>query len=85
VLIGFAAETGDPRPRARKKLASKHIDLIVANDVSRADAGFDTDTNAAFLIAGDGEVELPLMLKSELAGRILDRLEHLLVSRPVRA
>jgi phosphopantothenoylcysteine decarboxylase/phosphopantothenate--cysteine ligase len=85
VLIGFAAETGDPRPRARKKLASKQVDLIVANDVSRADAGFDTDTNAAFLIAGDGEVELPLMLKSELAGRILDRLEHLLVSRPVRA
>jgi phosphopantothenoylcysteine decarboxylase/phosphopantothenate--cysteine ligase len=85
VLIGFAAETGDPRPRARKKLASKQVDLIVANDVSRADAGFDTDTNAAFLIAGDGEIELPLMLKSELAGRILDRLEHLLVSRPVRA
>jgi phosphopantothenoylcysteine decarboxylase/phosphopantothenate--cysteine ligase len=85
VLIGFAAETGDPRPRARKKLASKQVDLIVANDVSRADAGFDSDTNAAFLIAGDGEVELPLMLKSELAGRILDRLEHLLVSRPVRA
>jgi phosphopantothenoylcysteine decarboxylase/phosphopantothenate--cysteine ligase len=85
VLIGFAAETGDPRPRARKKLASKQVDLIVANDVSRADAGFDSDTNAAFLIAGDGEIELPLMLKSELAGRILDRLEHLLVSRPVRA
>ena len=85
VLVGFAAETGDPRPRARKKLASKQIDLIVANDVSRSDAGFDTDTNAAFLIAADGEVELPLMLKSELAGRILDRLEQLLVSRPVRA
>lgn len=85
VLVGFAAETGDPRPRARKKLASKQTDLIVANDISRTDAGFDTDTNAAFIIAADGEVELPLMLKSELAGRILDRIEQLLVSRPVRA
>lgn len=85
VLVGFAAETGDPRPRARKKLASKQIDLIVANDISRTDTGFDTDTNAAFIIAADGEVELPLMLKSELAGRILDRIEQLLVSRPVRA
>jgi len=85
ILVGFAAETGDPRPRARKKLASKQIDLIVANDVSRSDAGFDTDTNAGFMIAADGELELPLMLKSELAGRILDRIEQLLVSRPVRA
>jgi phosphopantothenoylcysteine decarboxylase/phosphopantothenate--cysteine ligase len=78
VLVGFAAETGDPRPRARQKLASKQIDLIVANDVSRADAGFDAETNAAYLISADGEVEMPLQLKTELASQILDRIEGLL-------
>jgi phosphopantothenoylcysteine decarboxylase/phosphopantothenate--cysteine ligase len=84
VLVGFAAETGDPRPRARQKLASKQIDLIVANDVSREDAGFDTDTNAAYLIAADGEVEMPLQLKTELAAKILDRLEQMLGAVAVR-
>jgi phosphopantothenoylcysteine decarboxylase/phosphopantothenate--cysteine ligase len=54
------------------------VDLIVANDVSREGAGFDTDTNAAVLISADGEVEEPLQLKSELAGKILDRVEQLL-------
>lgn len=78
VLVGFAAETGDPRPRARQKLASKQIDLIVGNDVSREDAGFDADTNAAYLVSADGEVEMPLQLKTELASRILDRIEGLL-------
>jgi phosphopantothenoylcysteine decarboxylase/phosphopantothenate--cysteine ligase len=85
VLIGFAAETGDPRPRARQKLASKQVDLIVANDVSREGAGFDADTNAAVFIDADGEVEQALQLKTELASKILDRVEQLLVSRPVRA
>ena len=85
VLVGFAAETGDPRPRARQKLASKHVDLIVANDVSRHDAGFDQETNAAVLISPDGEVELPLQLKTELASKILDRVEQLLTLRPVKA
>jgi phosphopantothenoylcysteine decarboxylase/phosphopantothenate--cysteine ligase len=80
ILVGFAAETGDPRPRARQKLAAKSLDLIVANDVSREDAGFDVDTNAAWLISADGEVEMPLQLKSELASRILDRVELLLGS-----
>jgi phosphopantothenoylcysteine decarboxylase/phosphopantothenate--cysteine ligase len=79
ILVGFAAETGDPRPRARQKLAAKQIDLIVANDVSREDAGFDTDTNAAWLIGADGEVEMPLQLKTELAAKILDRVERMLV------
>src|SRR5687767_14369888 len=81
VLVGFAAETGDPRPRARQKLASKQVDLIVANDVSREDAGFDTETNAAVFISADGEVEHPLQLKTELASKILDRVEQLLTSR----
>jgi phosphopantothenoylcysteine decarboxylase / phosphopantothenate---cysteine ligase len=85
LLIGFAAETGDPRPRARQKLASKHVDLIVANDVSRESAGFDTETNAAVFISADGEVEQPLQLKTELASKILDRIESMLASRPVKA
>ncbi len=81
VLVGFAAETGDPRVRGRQKLASKQVDLIVANDVSRADSGFDVDTNAAVLISADGEVDTPLQLKSGLASTILDRIEQLLSTR----
>jgi phosphopantothenoylcysteine decarboxylase / phosphopantothenate---cysteine ligase len=78
ILVGFAAETGDPRARARRKLASKQVDLIVANDVSREGAGFDTDTNAAVLIDADGEVELPMQPKSQMAATILDRVEQML-------
>jgi phosphopantothenoylcysteine decarboxylase/phosphopantothenate--cysteine ligase len=85
LLVGFAAETGDPRPRARQKLASKHVDLIVANDVSREDAGFDTERNAAVFISADGEIDHPLQLKTELASKILDRVEEMLASRVVRA
>ncbi len=81
ILVGFAAETGDPRPRARQKLASKQIDLIVANDVSRSDAGFDVETNAAVLISAGEEVETPLLLKSGLASVILDKVEQVLASR----
>ena len=80
VLVGFAAETGDPRPRARQKLARKQVDLIVANDVSRGDAGFDVDTNAAFLVDAHGEVETPVQPKAVLAGVILDRIERLLTA-----
>jgi phosphopantothenoylcysteine decarboxylase/phosphopantothenate--cysteine ligase len=82
VLVGFAAETGDPRPRARQKLAAKHVDLIVANDVTRDGAGFDVDTNAATLISADGEEEQPLQPKSALASTILDRVEQLLARVP---
>jgi phosphopantothenoylcysteine decarboxylase/phosphopantothenate--cysteine ligase len=80
VLVGFAAETGDPRPRARQKLARKQVDLVVANDISREDAGFDVETNAAVLIDAHGEVETPLQSKSVLASTILDRIERLLAS-----
>jgi phosphopantothenoylcysteine decarboxylase/phosphopantothenate--cysteine ligase len=78
VLIGFAAETGDPRERARRKLASKQVDLIVANDVSRSNAGFEVDTNAAVLMSAGEEIETPLQLKSALASIIIDRVERLL-------
>lgn len=73
VLIGFAAETDDLVDNARKKLASKNADLIVANDVTREGAGFDGSTNIAVLVGRDGRIEeLPLMSKRELADRILD-------------
>ena len=81
LLIGFAAETGDPRARARKKLAAKQIDLIVANDVSREGAGFDSETNAAVFITADGETDQPLQLKTELASKIIDRIEDMLKTR----
>ncbi len=73
LLVGFAAETSDVIAKAREKLKAKQVDLIVANDVSRADAGFEVDTNAATLVSADGLEELPLQSKRELAGRILDR------------
>lgn len=72
-LVGFAAETDAVRENARAKLAAKNLDLIVANDVGRADAGFAADTNAALLIDAAGEVEVPLVSKRELAERIWDR------------
>ncbi len=75
ILVGFAAETQDLLTRARTKLATKQIDLIVANDVSRTDAGFEVETNVATLIDADGESSLPLMSKRDLAARILDRIE----------
>ena len=72
-LVGFAAETENLEKNAQKKLDSKCLDLIVANDVTRPGAGFDVDTNIALLITREGQEELPLMTKRELADRILDR------------
>lgn len=73
ITIGFAAETHDLVPEARRKLLEKNLDLIVANDVNRPDSGFAVDTNEVTLIAKDGEpVALPLLSKDEVADRILD-------------
>jgi phosphopantothenoylcysteine decarboxylase/phosphopantothenate--cysteine ligase len=79
LLIGFAAETGAPEARGREKLRAKQADLIVANDVSRPDAGFDVDTNVATLVSAAGDEPLPLQSKRALAGVILDRLESFFV------
>jgi phosphopantothenoylcysteine decarboxylase/phosphopantothenate--cysteine ligase len=74
LLIGFAAETANLLANARKKLAEKNLDLIVANDVSLPGAGFAVDTNIVKLIDRCGKVEeLPLMSKEDLADRVLDR------------
>ena len=78
LLIGFAAETGDPVARGRAKRARKGVDMIVANDVTRTDSGFDSDLNEATLITADREEHFPLGPKTELAARILDGAEQLL-------
>ena len=84
VLVGFAAETSDVVAYATSKLHSKAADLIVANDVSRADAGFDVDTNAVTLVTRAGAEDIPLQAKSAVAARILDRVEQFLVAVPVK-
>lgn len=85
LLVGFAAETEQVVERARRKRERKHVDLIVANDVSRADAGFDVDTNAVTLVTAADAVEVPLQSKSRVAAAILDRIASLLTTTPVRA
>ena len=88
ILVGFAAETGDVVAKAREKRTRKAIDLIVANDVSRPDAGFDVGTNAVTIIGPTGETELPVQAKEAAAAAILDRIEQLIQTRaaaPLRA
>ncbi len=82
VLVGFAAETEDVVARARIKRERKHVDLIVANDVSRTDAGFDVDTNAVTIVGADGAEVVPLQSKARVAAEILNRVEPLVVARP---
>lgn len=76
-LVGFAAETNNVIENAQGKLKRKSLDLIVANDVTRAGAGFDVDTNIVTLIDGEGMKELPMMTKREVADGILDRVAEL--------
>jgi phosphopantothenoylcysteine decarboxylase / phosphopantothenate---cysteine ligase len=79
IIIGFAAETNDTIAHAREKLRRKNLDLIVANDITREGAGFDTSTNVVTLIARnkDAPMELPLMSKLEASHRILDEIVRL--------
>ncbi|MBS1789522.1 MAG: bifunctional phosphopantothenoylcysteine decarboxylase/phosphopantothenate--cysteine ligase CoaBC [Acidobacteria bacterium] len=75
IVAGFAAESQTLLEYADKKLREKGLDLIVANDISRTDAGFDVGTNAATILKRDGSrVELPLQSKRELADRVLDEI-----------
>jgi phosphopantothenoylcysteine decarboxylase / phosphopantothenate---cysteine ligase len=80
LLIGFAAETADVLARARAKRLRKGIDVIVANDVSRADAGFDVDSNAVTILDEAGEESLPLQSKADVARALGDRLERWLLA-----
>ncbi len=78
ILVGFAAETDRLAEHARAKLEAKGLDLVVANDVTRADAGFDVDTNVVTLFAREAApVELPRMTKREVADRVLDEVVRL--------
>src|SRR3954469_22218975 len=79
VLVGFAAETAAVAEHAAEKLARKGTDLLVANDVSQPDAGFEVDTNRAILLESAGSIETtPLITKLALADLILDRVAALL-------
>lgn len=74
IVVGFAAETGELVPRAKRKLLTKQLDLIVANDVCQAGSGFGSETNQVVILDPDGGVEaLPLLPKRQVARRILDR------------
>jgi phosphopantothenoylcysteine decarboxylase/phosphopantothenate--cysteine ligase len=78
LIVGFAAETDHVAENARKKLAAKNADLIVANDVTAEGAGFDHDTNIVSLFSRDGrDLALPKLSKSEVAQRILDEVLRL--------
>ena len=85
VLVGFAADTEDLVTRAAAKREQKHADLIVANDVSRSDAGFEVDTNVVTIVGADGAETLPLMPKTRVAAEILNRVEKLLADNPAKA
>jgi phosphopantothenoylcysteine decarboxylase/phosphopantothenate--cysteine ligase len=78
VLVGFAAETGkDGLERAREKLSGKRVDLIVYNDVSREDVGFDTNENEVVLLSSNGERRVEKAPKEAIAAAILDEVERL--------
>jgi phosphopantothenoylcysteine decarboxylase / phosphopantothenate---cysteine ligase len=72
IVVGFAAETDHLVENATAKLRSKHLDLVVANDVTEPGAGFDADTNVVTLVSAAGAKPLAKMSKLEAAGRVLD-------------
>ncbi len=78
IVVGFAAESQSLLEYAERKLREKGLDLIVVNDITRADAGFNVETNAATILKRDGSrVELPLQSKREMADRLLDEIAKL--------
>jgi len=78
ILVGFAAETQDLVLNAQKKLLSKNLDMIVANDISSDKAGFEVDTNQVKILYPDGAMEeTPILSKEEVGHLILDRVRSL--------
>ncbi|MBN1297965.1 bifunctional phosphopantothenoylcysteine decarboxylase/phosphopantothenate--cysteine ligase CoaBC [bacterium] len=76
IVIGFAAETGNLLTEAKRKCLDKQVDMIVANDVSRSDTGFDSDLNGGFIITPTGDpLEIPVCGKRIMADRILDSVQ----------
>ena len=79
ILVGFAAETQNLIENAKAKLEKKNLDFIVANDVTKPNAGFNTETNLIKILSRDGGVEeFPLMKKSDLAKKIFERIEKVM-------
>ncbi len=86
ILVGFAAESENLYENARRKLRQKELDLIVANDISQPDRGFQSDQNQVMLIFADGsQKEFPLLPKSRVAGILLDEVERILAHRRAEA
>jgi len=83
LVVGFAAETENVLENARRKLASKSLDAIVVNDVSREGVGFDSDRNAVTIITHDEVIEVPETTKLEVAQRVLDQVVRLRKGMPV--
>lgn len=79
LVVGFAAETENVLDYARSKMEKKNLDLVVANDITKENAGFNTDTNIATILkrGNSSEIELPLMSKREMANKILDEVVKL--------
>ena len=78
LVVGFAAETTDVIGYAKSKLEKKGLDIVVANDITKAGAGFNTETNIATILTAAGDqIDLPLMPKSEMADKILDQIVKL--------
>ena len=78
VLVGFAAEAGDPVESARGKLVAKNLDLVVANDVTEPGSGFEGTTNRVTFVTADGDEALPCMDKRAVARELLDRIETIM-------
>jgi phosphopantothenoylcysteine decarboxylase/phosphopantothenate--cysteine ligase len=87
IVVGFAAETENVLENARQKLAAKHLDAVVVNDVSREGIGFDSDRNEVTIITHDEIVQVPETTKWEVAQRVLDQVVRIRQQRksPVKA
>ena len=80
IIVGFCAETQDLKAQAIKKIKLKGADLLIANDVSQPDAGFDVSNNRVLIVSADGDAEaLPLLHKEEVGERVWDRIQDLLL------
>ncbi len=85
IKVGFAAESQDLIDNARKKLIGKKLDLIVANDITRTDSGFGTDTNKVIILGPGKKIDdLPLMTKKEVADKLLDRVIEVMKTKAVK-
>lgn len=78
LIVGFAAEAGQRRDRAKRKLRDKGADLIVFNDITDPEGGFESETNRIVIIDRDGETPFPLLSKEEAAQAVLDRVSEIL-------